>query len=271
MLRTHPLRAGTQTIAPRGKPKGIWDSDCTGPGCYGVPFYREYLTGSETAAKTPPPFIRLAGMQMCQRETMAPNHGHYFVDTSVSTTTQQNWKRVVGEPKFVNVFRANETYDFFDVFATKDTEHTQHIYVGPKLDPTAVLNSVGFIRVQIPGFPFIVNHAALAPIGNPPVLTKSYDAMTGVLTVVTNQTLLANDYATAKQKKCQPIGMCSWSSSSSTCGVSATAATLFPALTPAERSKVCSHAGEDVDCPTGGCVGILGQDARWVHGRGSSC
>ena len=29
------------------------------------------------------------------------------------------------------MFRANETYDFFDVFATKDTEHTQHIYVGP--------------------------------------------------------------------------------------------------------------------------------------------
>src|SRR5262249_26326260 len=27
-------------------------------------------------------------------------------------------------------------------------------------------------------------------------------------------------------------------------------------LTQAERDETCSHAGEDVDCPTGGCVGF---------------
>ena len=85
--------AGNTNYCTEGETaKRIWD-----PGLFhrsGV-LWRAVLPGifglaARSAAKTPPPFIRLAGMQMCQRETMAPNHGHYFVDTSVSTTTQQN-------------------------------------------------------------------------------------------------------------------------------------------------------------------------------------
>lgn len=223
------------------------------PNCFGVPLYREYQTGSEQKAGTPPPFIRMAGMALCQRETMAPNHGHYFLDTSVSAQKQSSWPANPTDQRSVNVFREGQVYDFFHVFATKDTEQTIHLYVGPNLNNQDVLNSVNFIRVQIEGFPFAISRPT-PPAGNPgdpPILTPTYDPTTGVLTVVVNQARLANDYVTAGASKCQPASMCTWNGSKCT-GVT----NAFPELTQAEREATCSHAGEDIDCPTGGCVGF---------------
>jgi cell migration-inducing and hyaluronan-binding protein len=83
---------------------GTWSSECTNESCYGVPLYRQLLTGNDGAGgptrewarwlaakcdkdrNTPQcrwPFMRMAGENFYQRNTLTVNHGTYFIDTSV--------------------------------------------------------------------------------------------------------------------------------------------------------------------------------------------
>jgi hypothetical protein len=73
-----------------------WDSQCSNPGCFGVPLYRLYQTGSEKGKA--PEFIRMAGMNICQRQTMTVNHGLYYVDLTASPKTQNAWPGQPGTP-----------------------------------------------------------------------------------------------------------------------------------------------------------------------------
>ncbi|MBS0642578.1 MAG: hypothetical protein JSS43_22165 [Proteobacteria bacterium] len=81
---------------------GAWSKDCTGPYCFGVPIYRQYLTdGSATSTtrewqkwtqlgcdKSPDapkcnfPFIRMAGTATWQRSVLTANNGKYYIDTT---------------------------------------------------------------------------------------------------------------------------------------------------------------------------------------------
>src|SRR5687768_4190432 len=88
------------TVVHRTNVDGMWDHDCGGPFCYGVPLYRQYLTTSEMSQwsdkkcneigeKVTPtecrwPFIRMAGTDIAQRQTMTVNNGRYYLDTNVS-------------------------------------------------------------------------------------------------------------------------------------------------------------------------------------------
>lgn len=88
---------------------GQWSKDCAGPFCYGVPIYRQFLTGTtlpeqpgewagwQANCKTPAqkaspacrfPFARMAGAKGFQRSVMTVNNGTYYVDTTVSQKTQ---------------------------------------------------------------------------------------------------------------------------------------------------------------------------------------
>ena len=63
---------------------GVWDKDCSNPNCYGIPLYRQNLTeqemtrwkrdcnqaGDKPQDKCRWPFIRMAGADISQRQTM---------------------------------------------------------------------------------------------------------------------------------------------------------------------------------------------------------
>jgi hypothetical protein len=154
---------------------GDWSQVCTDPFCYGVPLYRQLLTGTGTVqdkAKATReanawfknncndktdininkncrwPFVRMGGQSTYQRSSMTANHGVYYLDTSVSATTQNTEKfsnTIVCPPKnddkldpntpcgprSVNLFTHDSTYYIFFIFAKNTTRQTYQIYVGP--------------------------------------------------------------------------------------------------------------------------------------------
>ncbi len=190
-----------------------WGDACSTPNCFGVPLYREY---SDRHRNRKPACRRHLSAWLAWRFASArpwhPITGTTSWTPRSARKSRSSWPANPTDQRSVNVFREGQVYDFFHVFATKDTEQTIHLYVGPGLNNQDVLNSVNFIRVQIEGFPFAISRPA-PPAGNPgdpPILTPTYDSTTGVLTVVVNQTRLANDYATAGASKCQPASMCTW-------------------------------------------------------------
>jgi hypothetical protein len=233
-----------------------WDSECSNQSCFGVPLYRVYQTGSEHAANLSPEFIRMAGMNICQRETMNVNHGHYYVDLTASAATQAKPLSDLLPPK-KNIFVAGKKYDFFLVYAKKNTEQTYQMYVGPGFDPNA---GVKLIRADTVNAPFVVCPNADQPKcasvvigGDSTSLKPSYDSPTGMLTVTLNLSAFANDFASAAKDLCVPENFCQFSDKDNRCvGKSGSLGNL----TQAERNITCGRAGEDVDCPKGGCVGF---------------
>jgi hypothetical protein len=233
-----------------------WDSECSNQSCFGVPLYRVYQTGSEHAANLSPEFIRMAGMNICQRETMNVNHGHYYVDLTASAATQAKPLSDLLPPK-KNTFVAGKKYDFFLVYAKKNTEQTYQMYVGPGFDPNA---GVKLIRADTVNAPFVVCPNADQPKcasvvigGDSTSLKPSYDSPTGMLTVTLNLSAFANDFASAAKDLCVPENFCQFSDKDNTCVGKSGA---LGNLTQAERNITCGRAGEDVDCPKGGCVGF---------------
>ena len=193
-----PERADPKPDGSDPHPDPNWDSECSNEGCFGVPLYRLYQTGSERGralvtgsilgttmtvtavtsgtiyqgmtitgtgvsagttitnfltgsggngtynvnisqsvasttltGTTAVEFIRMAGSNICQRQTMTVNHGLYYVDLTASPTTQKKWPGSGGNPPRKNIFVAGKKYDFFLVYANKDTEQTYQMYVGP--------------------------------------------------------------------------------------------------------------------------------------------
>jgi hypothetical protein len=69
--------------------------------------------------------------------------------------------------------------------------------------------------------------------------------------VTLNLSAFANDFTSAAKALCVPQLFCEPTASG--CGGKAGG---LGNLTQAERDITCGHAGEDIDCPTGGCVGF---------------
>ena len=252
----------------------IWGSDCSNPGCYGVPLYREDLTGSEKVMMpAPTPNLRMAGMAVYQRESMTVNHGRYYVDTTPSQASQlANIKgndasycttpypgtippppNTPVNPCALNVFQAGQSYTFFFVYGTPDIQQTYQMYVGPGLDwdPVAKTSTnVKLKRVSIDNVPFNITSGTG---GDASTLQLNYDG--NILTVTINLSAYAGDYASAAQNLCLPrasvptirLNRSAWGPAPGT---------LFPSLTQDEQDLACTYAGKDIDCPTGGCVGF---------------
>jgi hypothetical protein len=233
-----------------------WDSECVNQACFGVPLYRLYQTGSELADKKPPQFIRMAGFNICQRQTMSANHGRYYVDLTASPDTQE--KPLSDHPPSSprkNIFVGGKKYDFFLVYAKKNTEQTYEMYVGDKFDPET---DVKLIRANIASAPLVICPGAGTdkckdPIGDESALDKSYDSSTGILTVKLNLSAFANDFESAAKDLCLPESFCQFSDRDNKCVGKPGG---LGNLTQAERNITCGRAGEDVDCPKGGCVGF---------------
>lgn len=105
---THKFDGGGREIEREFR-GGMWSKDCGGPFCYGVPIYRQYLTGDTASrewqnwvklgcdkdpgnANCDFPFGRMAGTGTWQRSIMTVNHGKFYIDTSRS-----QWKQRLDE------------------------------------------------------------------------------------------------------------------------------------------------------------------------------
>jgi hypothetical protein len=107
---------------------GKWSRDCTAPFCFGVPIYRQYLTGKkgtdanssdrewrtwfQNGCANPTndkgdikdecnfPFARMAGVNAWQRSVMTVNNGKFYIDTT-RTRDKQRTSDALGKPDVV--------------------------------------------------------------------------------------------------------------------------------------------------------------------------
>ena len=140
--------------------------------CYGVPLYRQLLTGNDgkdgkprtrewtrwfdakcdVNRNTPQcrwPFIRMAGQNIYQRHTLTLNGGTYYLDTSVPLDTQQTepFTKKPGAARDVNVFEGGQTYYVFFLYTKPSTNQTYQIYVGDGFQQSSVKPVRGSLAV----------------------------------------------------------------------------------------------------------------------------
>ncbi len=157
---------GRDTLTP-GR-SGTWSQECTNPACYGVPLYRQLLTGNDGTNGEPAtrewatwiankcndpknpntkacrfPFVRMGGQATYQRSTLTANHGTYYLDTTVPRPIQWQTEKFSTitpcefvpsgpcQPRSVNVFEEKQKYYVYFLYAKRATRQTYQIYVGP--------------------------------------------------------------------------------------------------------------------------------------------
>ena len=102
----------------------------------------------------------MGGQTTFQRSTMTANLGTYYLDTSVSLTTQNNEKFTVETPINVNVFQGGQTYFMYFLYTQPNTQQTYQIYVGPGFDLTTDLQGM---RSLINALPMAAADITLSP------------------------------------------------------------------------------------------------------------
>ncbi len=234
-----PTCAGPTAII--GGCRAVWGISCSNQQCYGVPLYRQFLTGSEfTAYQANPknrPSIRMMGQGNGQRSTMTVNHGNYYIDTTLSQTDQQNAGATT-----TNVFLPNRQYEIYFIYATPQTHQTYSLYIGQVTQAEAMAAvQPGTVNINSDNFPFTAN-----PSGNW-ITNKTYNSNTGVLTVTVDLGQQAAVFNTDRPKFCQPTTYCSIQGDGS-CGHKNANGTI--------DSSVCGWSNKDIDCPIAGCFGF---------------
>src|SRR5262249_31381317 len=94
------------------------------------------------------PFVRMSGQKTFQRSTLTANHGTYYIDTTVSASIQNSENFTKQSPRSVNVFKKDQTYYVFFLYAKTATKQTYQIFVGP---PKTQQNQTGFNFIAKPG------------------------------------------------------------------------------------------------------------------------
>ena len=222
--------------------KQIWSVDCANPACYGVPLFRQYLTGVNTGSGSKDttrewarwyetitkdkkkvkgdcsqepntvgcrwPFIRMAGTATATRETMTVNGGEYYIDTTVPRDMQhdEDFNSEGGNKsitKSFNVFMPGETYTVFFLYLKHDTFQKYQIYVGEKFADNALTP----VQVKIPTAAF-----GITPIDHPDWLKVDRSAVktTGILTVTLDLRLADTELLkpSAANGLCKPLDFC---------------------------------------------------------------
>jgi hypothetical protein len=249
-----------------------WVPGCSGPSCYGVPLYRQYLAGSDAGSSSTGewmywnttdgcspgttstacrwPFVRMGGETppSYQRSTLTANNGTYFLDTSVGATQQSTepfTSPAPGVPS--NVFQAGQTYYVYFLYAKPDTVQTVQVYVGPGFNLSTGLQG---IRVYPQGWPLSTSNVTL--MGNLPPSWgwgSSYDG--NILTVTTNFSALSDIVPSPANGLCLPSSFCTASGSSCGCTLTST----DPLYNQCQQA--CSHwAVKDLDYPPAGAYGF---------------
>ena len=260
--KTSPYDYVTAVVFPQDctvpKPLGVdppcngntnWYYDCSTPACYGVPLYRQYLNPSDTTAPAP---IKMSSQGTGQRETMIPNNGLYYMDTTVPKTTQAAFGNLV------SVFESNKTYHVFLLFDKPSTTETFELYVGPGFNTASLQAETANLNTGAPVFTLLPGTGD-NPAGTlPSSWTTCYNSATGILTVQMNMNFstFVNDYNGSAQSYCQPMSMCSWKASACQCNITDTKNYLYDDC-QADNSAICAWSVKDIDYPaTNGAYGF---------------
>ena len=269
-----------------GKP--IWSTECSNAQCYGVPLFRQYLTGDDGQTGTPRtrewaqwykkdpetgkencdekpdtahcrwPFIRMAGMATAARETMTVNGASYYIDTTVPREMQAKEDLSVDGTVFFNVFQPKETYTVFFVYLKGTTQQTYQIYVGKDFTK----DMLKAVRVGIADAAFKIE-----PLKEqlPKWLIPDWSQVetTGILTLRTNFESLSDSLRpTPANGLCQPHEFCKADGDKCVGNVSERDPRFWVmgrhvTYGPQEANAVCSQwAVKDLDCPASGCLGF---------------
>ena len=239
---------------------GDWDFACSNQNCYGVPLYRLDLTKSD---KGVPKVIRMTGGATGQRSILTVNHGAYYLDTSITKATQmvdskgQQCDDPTTFPKECNisVFRGEQTYYVFLIYAKDDTTQTYRFYVGPgKTDDPSTELGVHLVQADIGPNPVVFKDVKSLDASQVKWINKGR----GIVEVVLSAADLgdfAGKMTLAQQDDCQPKSYCAWDSGSKTCR-QCTAFNADGSCKTMGDDQICKWAVADPHCPKGGCVGF---------------
>lgn len=242
---------GTCAHAPEtGNPHwndGDWNRACTNENCYGVPLWRQ--DAMPIADKGVEKSIRMMGQETAQRSSLTVNNGTYYLDTTVAKETQLACGSTDGaNPCVINVFKENQSYYLFTIFAKESTKQTYRFYVGEgtAFDPAAIT----MVLAPIGTNPIPFTELGTLPAGRGRWLYNDKAKAKGVVEV----DLFASDFpnvssniTAAEKKKCGPATYCHWDDSKPNGGA---------CVDSQGSSDVCRWAVADLDCPLGGCMGI---------------
>jgi len=272
---------------------GIWSSDCHDDGCYGVPLYRQFLAGADNPETDPNnpskwtgewahwvangcntnprtvqcrwPFIRMAGANIYQRNTLTVNHGTYYLETTVPLATQSPGGEVftnvtASNLRAYNEFQEGQTYYVFFVYAKQTIKQTYQIYVGTGCNETT---SIRAVRGNIDTGP--VKFTDNTPL-HPTWLTAKCEenisgGKTGILTVTVDFTGQIELEPGPASGLCKPQTFCNATGSSCGCAFDTSdplaQASSNPQQVVDECQATCSTwAVKDLDCPEAGCLGF---------------
>jgi len=231
---------------------GFWTpNDCASPACFGVPLYRQSLTGAEMTAydanNSHRPSIRMMGQASAQRSVLTVNHANYYMDTTVPMA-----KQLAAGPH-INVFQAGQAYDIFFIYGTENTKQSYSLYIGQNLPEAEAKATITPGRMRVPNNSFPFDEVS----GGPWAKYGGYNADTGILTVNVDLAQTTDLSMASRKDFCQPTTDCEWKSNN-TCGCK-----TVKDNTGVERcvnshvdNKVCSYATKDIDCPVLGCYGF---------------
>jgi hypothetical protein len=171
---------------------GQWSQDCSSSFCFGVPLYRQFLTGSgsgagtlefatwianhcASASPTGPapvgcqfPFIRMGTQNTFQRSAMTIDHGTYYIDTTVAQKTQADSQfndptsgyvdcsiQTTGpcQQLSVNAFVGGQTYYVYFIYAKGTTKQIYQMYVGPDFKLDTDVKAVRMTLGKVPYAP----------------------------------------------------------------------------------------------------------------------
>ncbi len=231
-----------------------WRDDCANGTCYGVPLYRQYLTGDEDG-NTVGKQIRMMGMNFFQRSNLTANNGIYYIDTTVSEQDQRDGLLLApSQIPSLNVFEGGETYYVLQIFAKESTKQTYLYYVGDGFNPDTDVNAISSeLRTSRP--------LDVKSVSWPANWARKWykdDPTTKIVEVTVDYKEFSTQFANAKKDRCQPKSFCTWQGDVQTgsCECTDKSDKECNEELGDNKNTTCSWAVRAVDCPKGGCLGF---------------
>lgn len=231
-----------------------WTDDCGASFCYGVPLYRQFLTGDEES-NTVGQQIRMMGMSFFQRSNLTANNGIYYIDTTVSEQSQRDGLLLAPLQKpSLNVFKGGETYYVLQLFAKESTKQTYLYYVGDGFNPDTDVNAISSeLKSSRP--------LDVKSVSWPTNWVRKWykdDPTTKIVEVTVDYKEFSPKFAKAKMDRCQPQSFCTWEGDVQTgsCECKDKSDEECNKKLGDNKNTICSWAVRAVDCPDGGCLGF---------------
>jgi hypothetical protein len=243
---------------PDNKPNwnsGDWNRACTNENCYGVPLFRQ--DAMPLADKGEVKSIRMMGQETSQRSSLTVNNGTYYIDTTVDKDRQLACGSTDPKnPCVINVFRENQTYYLFLIFAKESTTQTYRFYVGDPKTTSFEPANIHMVQAQIGLNPIKYDDLGTIPAGRARWLNNDKDSSKGVIEVelkLSDLPDVATKFKTAKVSKCGPTTYCK---SITVKDDKNNDVDKCVAKNDENDDSVCKWGVADLDCPSGGCYGI---------------